>query len=63
MANHGLVCLEQNLEKVLTLAIEIENLAKTYIHALSIGEPAILSDEEMDRVIEKFKTYGDQNVT
>ncbi len=58
MANHGLVCLAQSLEKALALAIEIENLARTYIQALSIGEPAILDDEEMDRVIKKFRNYG-----
>jgi L-fuculose-phosphate aldolase len=63
MANHGLVCLDQSLEKVLALAIEIENLAKIYMRALSIGEPTILDDEEMDRVIEKFQTYGDPNAT
>ena len=63
IANHGLVCLGINLQKVLSLAIEIENLAKTYIKALSIGEPTILDDEEMDRVIDKFRSYGDQDAT
>lgn len=63
MANHGLICVGKSPEKVLSLAVEIENLAKTYIHALSVGEPTLLDDEEMDRVLEKFKTYGDQNVS
>ena len=40
------------------LAVEVENLAKMYTRCLSIGEPVILDDEEMDRVIEKFRTYG-----
>ena len=60
MANHGLVCLDSNLQKVLALAIEIEHLAKTYSQCLEIGEPVILDDGEMDRVIEKFKDYGVQ---
>jgi len=63
MANHGLLCLGENLKKVLALAIEIENLAKIYLHTLSVGGPTILSDEEMDRVVEKFRSYGEQNVT
>ncbi len=54
---------DRNLQETLSLAIEIENLAKMYRTTLSIGEPVILSDEEMDRVIEKFHGYRDQNAT
>ncbi|MFC1720528.1 L-fuculose-phosphate aldolase [Pseudomonadota bacterium] len=61
MANHGLVCLAENLEKALALAIEIETLARTYLQALSVGEPVILDDAEMDRVLLKFRTYGVQD--
>ncbi len=58
MANHGMVCMEASLEKALALAIEVENLASMYCQVLSLGEPVILEDEEMQRVIEKFKDYG-----
>lgn len=58
MANHGLVCLAADLEKALALAIEVENLALTYLKCLSVGKPALLDDGEMDRVLEKFRTYG-----
>jgi len=58
MANHGLVCMDVDLKKVLALAIEIENLAKTYSQCLALGKPVILDDEEMARVIEKFRNYG-----
>ena len=58
MANHGLVCLERNLPRALALAIEVEHLAKAYCHCLAIGEPVILDDAEMGRVLEKFKSYG-----
>ena len=60
VANHGLVCLAQNLDRALALAIEVEQLARTYLHCLSVGKPVILDDEEMDRVLLKFKTYGRQ---
>ena len=60
MANHGLICLAQNLDRALALAIEVEHLARMYLRCLSVGKPAILDDEEMDRVLLKFKTYGSQ---
>ena len=58
MANHGLIALGQSLSGALALAVEVENLANMYTRCLAIGEPVILDDEEMDRVIEKFRTYG-----
>ena len=61
MANHGLVCLHESLERALDMAVEIEHLANTYLKCLDTGEPFILSDEEMTRVIEGFKTYGPSN--
>ena len=57
MANHGLLCLEQDLDAALALAIEVEQLAKTYLQCLSVGRAVILDDEEMTRVISKFKSY------
>lgn len=61
MANHGLVCLGTGLDKVLSLAIEVEQLAKAYLRCLSIGNPVLLDDDEMDRVLLKFESYGVQN--
>lgn len=61
MANHGLICLAENLDRALALAIEVEQLAQTYLLCLSVDEPFILDDEEMDRVLLKFKTYGAQS--
>ena len=39
-------------------ALEVEQLARSYLQCLAVGEPVILDDAEMDRVLEKFKTYG-----
>lgn len=60
MANHGMVCLQDGLGRALSLAIEVEHLAKTYRNCLAIGQPVILDDEEMNRVLLKFKSYGVQ---
>jgi L-fuculose-phosphate aldolase len=58
LANHGMIAAGRTLERALALAVEVESLAEGYWRALQIGEPAILSDSEMDVVIEKFKSYG-----
>lgn len=57
MANHGLLCLERDLPRALALAIEIEQLAQVYHQCLAVGEPVVLDDEEMKRVLEKFQHY------
>ena len=58
MANHGLLCLGPDLRSALALAVEVETLARTYLQCLSVGEPVVLDDAEMERVLEKFKGYG-----
>ncbi len=58
LANHGVVTTAKTLKKALWIAIEVENLAKQYIMAKQIGEPVILGDQEMDKILKKFKSYG-----
>jgi len=60
LANHGMICLGPSLAKTLALAVEVETLARQYWHASLAGEPVLLSEEEMRRVLEKFRTYGQQ---
>ena len=47
-----------SLKHALALAVEVEALCEQYWRALQIGKPAILSDTEMEAVLEKFKAYG-----
>jgi L-fuculose-phosphate aldolase len=58
LANHGMIATGASLEGALALALEVENLARVYLQALQVGEPQLLSDREMDLVLEKFSTYG-----
>jgi L-fuculose-phosphate aldolase len=58
LGHHGVIACERSLARALALAIEVENLAGMYLRARQIGEPPLLSDAEMARVIEKFATYG-----
>jgi L-fuculose-phosphate aldolase len=58
MAHHGLTCYEKNLPRALALAVEVEHLATVYGRILAIGEADILPDDEMERVLKKFTSYG-----
>lgn len=58
LAHHGMLVLGDTLDHTLQLAIEVEALAEQYWRCLQIGEPKILPDDEMARVIDKFKGYG-----
>lgn len=58
LANHGLLAGAKDLANAFNITEEIEYCAELYYRAKSIGEPVILSNEEMDIMAEKFKTYG-----
>ena len=57
MSNHGQVAYGDNLETAFELAQEVENICHQYINAIKIGEPKILSSNEMDTILEKVKNY------
>lgn len=61
LANHGMIVLGADLDGALDLAVEVETLAEQYWRSLQIGDPVILPDDEMDRVLKKFETYGVQD--
>jgi len=58
MANHGLVTLGKDLKSAFSVAEELELVSKIYIQCKSMGDPVLLSDEDMAVIAEKFKTYG-----
>ncbi len=60
LAHHGMIAVGKDLDSALAVAVEIENLARTYLAALAAGEPPLLPQDEMERVIAKFATYGQQ---
>jgi len=60
LAQHGQVALGRSLEQALRIAIEVETLAQMYLQALQLGEPPLLSEEQMAAVHHQFRTllYG-----
>jgi L-fuculose-phosphate aldolase len=58
LGNHGMLALGADLSAAVALTIEVESLCEQYWSALQIGEPKLLSDSQMQAVMERFKTYG-----
>jgi len=58
MANHGLVTVGADISRAFATAEELELVSRIFCLARSMGEPRILSKEDMAEVTEKFKTYG-----
>ena len=56
MAQHGRVSVGPTLDKALALAVEVETLARIYLQALALGEPPLLSAEQMEQVRHQFRT-------
>lgn len=60
MANHGQVATGKTLAEAYALAWEVENLARQYMLARTVGTTRNLPADEMARVLEKFRHYGQQ---
>ncbi len=60
LGQHGQISLGKTLDGALWLATEVETISRLYVQALALGDPPILPDEEMDRVIAQMKrmSYG-----
>jgi L-fuculose-phosphate aldolase len=61
LANHGMIALGPNLDKAMWLAVELETIARQYYLALSLGDPFILTDEQIAETARGFSTYGLQD--
>ncbi|MFD2729409.1 L-fuculose-phosphate aldolase [Enterococcus camelliae] len=58
LANHGLLTCSYDLKNAFSIAEETERMAEIYWRCKAVGNPVILDDEEVDFMLEKFKTYG-----
>ena len=58
LGNHGLVACGKDIKSAYGLARNMEYIAELQYRAMCIGQPNILTDEQMAEVMEKFKSYG-----
>lgn len=57
LGNHGLIAIGNDLEDALAVALEVEFLCEIYWRTLQVGEPSILTSQQMRDVQEKFVSY------
>lgn len=59
MANHGLLTGGKDILNAFNIAEQIEHCAEVYVKARAIGQPVILDEDEMKRMVVKFSgSYG-----
>lgn len=60
MANHGAVVAGRDIEHAVALALQLEWLASVYYHAICAGRPNLLSDTQLEQVVDQVRTlsYG-----
>jgi L-fuculose-phosphate aldolase len=58
LGNHGAIATGATLESAMRRAVELEALARMYYLAIAVGEPVLLPDDEIARIVERFKSYG-----
>lgn len=60
LGHHGQIALGRTLDAALASAVEVKVLAHMYVQARVFGEPPVLPEEEMRRVIEQMRrmSYG-----
>ena len=58
LANHGLTTAGKDIANAFNITVQVEYISNLYIKAKNIGEPIVLPDNEMNSMLERFKTYG-----
>lgn len=58
LAHHGMIAVGKTLPQALEIAVEVENLCEQYWRLLQLGEPKLLTPEQMREVHAQFTGYG-----
>lgn len=58
LENHGVVAVGETVDAAFEVAMMVEYCARIHYQAVSIGEPNVLSEAEVDNLIAGFADYG-----
>ncbi|MDJ0612195.1 MAG: class II aldolase/adducin family protein [Rhizobiaceae bacterium] len=56
--HHGSIAIGASLEQAMWFAVELETLARQYHGCLQLGDPPLLTDQQIQDVIDKIAGYG-----
>ena len=60
LEHHGLIALGKTLPRAMWMAVEVETLAKQYHGCLALGTPRLLTEQQIQDVLDKLTGYGHQ---
>ena len=60
LANHGMIAGGASLEQAMWRATELETIARQYCLSRQLGDPVILSDDQIGQTLQAFQGYGVQ---
>jgi L-fuculose-phosphate aldolase len=60
LEHHGVIAAGVSLEKAFGLAEIVEEMARLYILASALGAPRLLSNSDIEKVLQRHQTYGQQ---
>jgi L-fuculose-phosphate aldolase len=58
LANHGMIVHAASPRQALNAALRLETLCRQYLLARAAGTPRLLTPDEMDAAMIRFKTYA-----
>ena len=58
LANHGMIVGGTGIDQAMWRAVELEAIARQYSLARQLGDPAILSDDQVGQTLKAFQEYG-----
>jgi len=58
LQNHGTLAVGETAEEAFEVSMMVEYCARIHYQAISVGDPVILPDEEVDRLRSVFESYG-----
>ena len=61
LANHGMIAAGAGISQAMWRAVELETIARQYHLACQLGDPVILSDDEIEETLRGFAGYGVQD--
>ncbi|WP_189476413.1 MULTISPECIES: class II aldolase/adducin family protein [unclassified Mesorhizobium] len=62
IANHGMIAYGPDLAAAVARTEKLETLARQYMLASTLGRPVMLTEDELNVVKNRYKTYGQQKL-